>query len=115
LSILSIDKGKHIVYNDDNELKRGIKMKKYYALYDLQLGGFKAGMANTSYESVVELGAERAYTLSQNDEEHCPEGLSDVEILEQYEYDVREVSEKEYEIILNSEEYGLLTTVTMDC
>lgn len=88
-------------------------MKKYYALYDLQLGGFKAGHASEKFEEVVRSGAQRAYDLSQGDEEPIPDDMPDDEILEVYGYEVREVSEKEYETILESDEIGLLTTVTL--
>lgn len=88
-------------------------MKKYYALYDLQLGGFKAGIASEDPKEVLEMGADRAWELSQSDEEPCPDDLSSEEILEQYDYEVREVSEKDYETILDSDEIGLLTAVTL--
>ena len=90
-----------------------LKDLKYYALYDLQIGGYKAGIANTCPKTVLEIGADRAFDLSQGDEEPCPKGMSSEEILEQYGYEVREVSKEDYKTILNSNEYGLLTKVTL--
>lgn len=87
--------------------------QNYYALYDCQLGGFKAGHAGTSKKEVSVQGAERAYTLSFSDEEPCPEGLTDEEVLKEYGYKVRKVSKEHYQKILDSEEYGLLTTVSL--
>lgn len=84
----------------------------YYALFDEQVNGFKAGFAGTSKQSVIEDGANRAYELSQSDEEPCPDDLSSEEILEQYDYTVLEVTKDEYDTILNSNEDGLLTTVS---
>lgn len=88
-------------------------MEKYYALYDLQISGYKASIASTSYKEVLESGADRAFDLSQGDEEPCPKGMTSEEILDQYGYEVREVSKEDYETILNSEEFGLLTSVTL--
>lgn len=88
-------------------------MKKFYALFDLQINGYKAGIASTNYKDVLERGANRAFEISQGDEEPCPKGLSSEEILDMYGYEVREVTERDYETILNSEEYGLLTSVKL--
>lgn len=85
----------------------------FYALFDLQLNGFKAGYASTDKESVERDGAERAFYLSESDEEPCDEKLSDIEILEQYDYEVKEVSEETYKKVLNSDDYGLLTAVKL--
>lgn len=85
----------------------------YYALYDNQLGGFKAGMVGTTPEEVKEMGAARAYDLSQSDEEPCPEDLSHQDILDQYGYDVRVVSKELYHRIQTSSDVGLLTTVSL--
>ena len=88
-------------------------MNKYYALYDLQLGGFKAGIADEDPKEVLDMGADRAWELSQSDVEPCPNNLTSEEILEQYDYEVREVTKEQYETILNSDEIGLTTTVTL--
>lgn len=88
-------------------------MQKYYGLYDLQLEGFKAGYVGVSYEEVLNSGAERVYTLSQTDEEPVSNDMSDEDMLEEYGYEVREISEKIYEEILNSVEYGLLKVVEL--
>lgn len=87
--------------------------EKYYALYDIQLGGFKAGCASTDYQEVVQAGAYRAWELSQSDKEPCDDNMSDEDILKVYGYEVREVSKDDYEKILESDEYGLLTTVSL--
>lgn len=86
---------------------------KFYALFDLQIDGFKAGYASIDKESVIRDGAERAFSLSESDEEPCDENLSDREILEQYGYEVKEVNKETYEKILESEDYGLLTSVKL--
>lgn len=88
-------------------------MKKYYGLFDCQLGGFKANYASENYQKVLEMGAERACDLSQSDTEPCPPGLLDIEILNLYGYEVKEISEEQYQKILKSDEIGLLTTVSM--
>ena len=88
-------------------------MTKYYALYDLQLDGFKAGHASEDFQDVVRSGAQRAYDLSQSDEEPIPVDMPDEEILELYGYEVREVTKEEYDIIAESDEIGLTTTVTL--
>lgn len=88
-------------------------LKKYYGLFDLQLDGFKPGIAGDKYEDVEATGAERAYTLSQADDEPASEDMTDKEILNEYGYEVREVSEKEYKEILESEKRGLLSTATL--
>lgn len=85
----------------------------YYALYDLQINGFKAGMARDSYKEVLSAGAERVYDLSQGDEEPCPDNWTDEEILENYGYEVLEVSFDTYIKINESDEYGLTTAVTL--
>lgn len=90
-----------------------LMIEKYYALYDIQLGGFKAGCASTDYQEVVQVGAYRAWELSQSDKESCDDNMSDEDILKIYGYEVREVSKDDYEKILESDEYGLLTTVSL--
>lgn len=85
--------------------------EKYYALYDIQLGGFKAWCASTDYQEVVQAGVYRAWELSQSDKEPCDDNMSDEDILKIYGYEVREVSKDDYEKILESDEHGLLTTV----
>ena len=88
-------------------------MKKYYALYDTQLDGFKAGITGENFTDVLQDGAIRAFQLSQSDEEPCDPSLSDEEILENYGYEVKEVSEEIHQQILESGEIGLMTTVTL--
>jgi len=88
-------------------------MKKYYGLFDLQLDDFKPGIVGTNYNDVEAIGAERAYTLSQTDEEPASENMTDKEMLEEYGYEVREITEKEYNQILNDQRSGLLTTTTL--
>ncbi len=75
--------------------------------------GFKAGYASDNFQEVVKSGAERAYELSQSDEEPAPDNVTDEELLEMYGYEVREVSERNYEIILNSDEVGLAVAVSL--
>jgi len=86
---------------------------QYFALYDLNLNGFKAGYVGNTKSAVEKAGAERAWELSQNDEEPCSHDLSDEEILKEYNYEVRLVNKDEFDIISESEEFGLLTTVDL--
>ncbi|MDU9693855.1 hypothetical protein WKH56_09310 [Priestia sp. SB1] len=88
-------------------------MKKYYGLYDLQLDDFKPGIAGTNYSSVEEIGAERAFVLSQAVDEPTSDNMTNKEILDEYGYEVREVSEEEYKEILISQKSALLTSVTL--
>ncbi|QJX80505.1 hypothetical protein [Priestia megaterium] len=88
-------------------------MKKYYGLFDLQLDDFKPGIVGTNHNDVEAIGAERAYTLSQADEESASENMTDKEMLEEYGYEVREITEKEYNQISNDQRSGLLTTTTL--
>lgn len=90
-----------------------MKSEKFYALYDWQLDGFKAGIADSNFRSVEEMGAARAWDLSQSDEEPCPNGLTDKEILESYDYEVQEVAEEVYKKIMRNNEYGLFTVVSL--
>lgn len=86
---------------------------KYFALYDLQLGGFKAGMADDNKERLEEAGATRAYELSQSDEEPIPKDWTTKQILDNYGYEVREVTLSEFIKIQDSDEVGLLTVVKL--
>ena len=88
-------------------------LKKYYGLYDLQLDGFKAGMSDDDKERLEEAGATRAFDLSQSDEEPIPEDWTTKQILDNYGYEVREVTLSEYIKIQNSDEVGLLTVVKL--
>ena len=88
-------------------------VQKYYALYDLQIDGFKAGYTGESYEEVLKSGVDRIHTLSESDEEPAPTDVSDEELMEMYGYEVREVTEKEYDIITNSDDHGLTTAVKL--
>lgn len=44
---------------------------EYFALFDEQINGFKAGFAGTSRQNIIESGADRTYESSQIDEEPC--------------------------------------------
>lgn len=85
----------------------------YYAVYDLQIGGYKAGLASMDKEELLEESVERIWRLSQGDEEPVDESMTDQEIHDLYGYEIREVTKKVYRQVLESEEYGLLTKVTL--
>ena len=84
-----------------------------YALYDTQLGGYKAGYAGMYVQWLEEDAVERIIELSQSDDEPVDESLSDKQILLDYGYEIHKVTRKDYETILNSTDYGLLTTVKL--
>ena len=88
-------------------------LKKYYGLYDVQLDGFKAGMADDDKERLEEAGATRAFNLSQNDEEPIPTDWSTQQILSNYGYEVREITLAEYIKIQESDNIGLLSVVDL--
>ena len=90
------------------------KAQKYYGLYDLQLNGFKAGIASENKVEVEESGAARAYNLAQNDEKPIPDDWSTQKILKYYDYEAREINQAQFEKILESDEIGLLATVDLD-
>ena len=87
--------------------------KKYYGLYDLQLDGFKARMASDNKEQLEKEGADRAYELSQSDEEPIPKDWTTKQILDNYDYKVREVTLSEYIKIQDSDNIGLLSVVDL--
>lgn len=82
-----------------------LKEKSYYALYDLQLNGFKGGFAGETKKEVMELGVERIIELSKGDLEPCPIDidLPLEDILKNYHYKVIEVTYDEYIQILKDE------------
>ena len=92
---------------------------KYYGLFDVQLGGFKAQFVETSKQEMIEAALDRIYTIHEDflegeltwDEVH--EQHTDIEIIEMLDYEIKEISKEQADIILNSEEFGLLTTVDM--
>lgn len=84
---------------------------KHYALFDEQLGGYKAKYVSHNKEELIGEAASRAFELSQGDEEPCPEGLSNQEIIDRYGYVIHEVTPNDYRIIERSEGVGLFTTV----
>ncbi|GAB2021499.1 hypothetical protein RyT2_05730 [Pseudolactococcus yaeyamensis] len=86
---------------------------RYFAVFDEQLNGFKAGMVYQSEKEALEAAAERVVELSQSDDEPCqPEGISNREICEDYGYHVEEVSKREAKVIEGSDNKGLLSTVS---
>ena len=87
-------------------------MATYYALYDLQIDGFKASYASRNFKSLESMSVDRIYDLAEHDEEGVPEGLTDAEVLDLYGYEIRKVTKEQYNWILNSDEFGLTTRVT---
>lgn len=86
-------------------------MKKFFAVYDLQIGGFKAGMVGTDPEVMIDMIVEHIYNIINEDEKYKYEDESGIGIIDSFEFTFCEVSEKDAEIIENSDDYGLLTTV----
>ena len=87
----------------------------HYAAYDSQLGGFKAQMSFKTYEEAVDAAADRAICLAEGCNEELPsdvEKLTSEEICEIYGYEIRVISVEDSEKINESEEVGLLTTVS---
>lgn len=86
---------------------------KYYGLFDLQLDGIKANYVEHDYQSMIERGADRVITLDDTEEnEEYFEMVSDVEIVFHADYMPIELTKREMEIVENSDEIGLLTTVS---
>lgn len=84
---------------------------KFFAVYDLQMDGFKAGMTGTDPKSMIDMMVDHICNIITEDEECEYEGASDTEIIDTFGFTFCEVSEKDAEIIENSDDYGLLTTV----
>lgn len=88
---------------------------KYYALYDLLLEGFKAGIASNEAETVEIMGAKKIYEWSvEMDEEPAPTDILNAALLEMYRYEVRQVSDKEFQAIINDDKQGLMSCITFD-
>ena len=86
-------------------------MKKFFAVYDLQTEGFKAGMTGTDSDEMIDMMVDYICNTIKEEEECEYNDLSDIEIVDAFGLTFCEVSEKDAEIIENSDDYGLLTTV----
>lgn len=86
-------------------------MKKFFAVYDLQMDGFKAGMTGTDPKGMIDMMVDHICNIITEDEECEYENASDIEIIDTFGFTFCEVSEKDAEIIENSDDFGLLTTV----
>lgn len=86
-------------------------MKKFFAVYDLQMDGFKAGMTGTDLKRMIDMMVDHICNIITEDEECEYEDASDIEIIDTFGFTFCEVSEKCAEIIENSNDFGLLTTV----
>lgn len=86
-------------------------MKKFFAVYDLQTEGFKAGMTGTDSNEMIDMMVDYICNIITEDEECEYEDASDIEIIDTFGFTFCEVSEKDAEIIENSNDYGLLATV----
>ncbi|MGN9410394.1 hypothetical protein ACTMR5_15580, partial [Enterococcus faecium] len=80
-------------------------------LYDLQLKGLKAQYVADSYDDMVEQGADRVVTYSEDDEEEW-ENYSDDEICFNDGYMPIEITEEEYDKVSDSDEIGMCTVVS---
>lgn len=97
---------------------------KYYAVFDGQIDGYKAGMAYESYLEAREGIMDRIYSVHtdffesdgyDNWEEFMKEEKYTEEDLINFQgYEIHIVSEKDFETILNSDDIGLLTSVNLD-
>lgn len=85
--------------------------KRLYGLYDLQLKGLKAQYVADSYDDMVEQGADRVVTYSEDDEEEW-ENYSDDEICFNDGYMPIEITEEEYDKVSDSDEIGMCTVVS---
>lgn len=91
-----------------------------YGLYDLQLGGFKAGIVSDDYREIKDLTLLRIFEVHTDFLENgfCEtwEEVFDIytedELIEAIGYEIKEVTKEQYDQIKNSEEYGLLTVVS---
>lgn len=99
------------------------KVERFYAVFDSQIGGFKAGMAYDSYDEAREGILDRIYNIHTDfyesdgydswDEFMEHEDYSEQDLIDFQGYEVQEVSSKDYYKILDSEDYGLLTSVNL--
>ena len=87
------------------------QMKKFFAVYDLELGGFKARMTGTDPEAMIDMMIKHIYNTIDEDRKYRYEDSSDIEIIDSFELTFCEVSEEDAEIIENSDDYGFLATV----
>lgn len=71
----------------------------YYALFDTQLDGYRAGFVNTDLLELEGVSADWVYEMSLSDDEPCDPDMGNKEILEDYGYEIREVTKEEYEKI----------------
>ena len=83
---------------------------KFFAVYDLQTEGFRAGMTGTDPKNMIDMMVDYICNIITEDEECEYEDASDIEIIDTFGFTFCEVSEKDAEIIENSEDCGLLTT-----
>lgn len=99
---------------------------KFYALYDTQLGGFKASESYESYEEATEGALNRIESIHQDflfdDDEEVADTFeqyrdmhkqSDESFISLFDYEIKEVTESEHVIISESTSYGLLTSVAL--
>lgn len=84
---------------------------KFFAVYDLQTEGFRAGMTGVDPKEMIDMMVDYICNIIKEDEECEYEDASDIEIIDAFGFTFCEVSEKDAEIIENSEDCGLLTTV----
>lgn len=96
----------------------------YYAVFDNQIDGYKAGMTYESYEEAREGVLERIYSVHTDffesdgydswEEFMEKEKYTEEDLINFQGYEVHTVSEENFDKISNSEEIGLLTSVTLD-
>lgn len=83
----------------------------YYALYDPQFDGFKAGYASKDLTNLIKESSERIIELSQSDEEPLSFNSDPIDVIESYSYEIRIINEDDYNKINESNELFLSSVV----
>lgn|SRR5699024_2588946 len=83
----------------------------YYALYDSQFDGFKAGYASKDLTNLIKESSERIIELSQSDEEPLSFNSDPIDVIESYSYEIRIINEDDYNKINESNELFLSSVV----
>lgn len=75
--------------------------QKFYGLYDVLLGSFKVGFASDDYSYLCTVSTEfvRSLIINEGYEEDV-EGLSAQEVLDYYDFQIKEVTKSGFEKIL---------------
>ena len=85
-----------------------MEKQTYYGLFDIPMDGFRIDMVSDDYNDLLEHSAEFIYEMSLGDSEPADKNLPPEEMLENYDYEVREISKEFFDVLDNSADRGVL-------